>query len=60
MRIDGKLIGRQYLLYHMNNNQGVAITWVDPKGALGKTGFEANDIILGIENQPIAVFGDNY
>jgi S1-C subfamily serine protease len=44
----------------MNNNQGVAITWVDPKGALGKTGFEANDIILGIENQPISVFGDNY
>ena len=40
--------------YNMDNGQGVAITKVDPKGALGEAGFEVGDIILGIENQPIA------
>ncbi len=45
---------REVQKYNMDNNQGVAITWVDPKGALGEAGFEVGDIILGIENQPIA------
>lgn len=39
--------------YGLKNDQGVVITWVDPKGTLGEAGFEVGDIILGIENQPI-------
>lgn len=39
--------------YGLKNNQGIVITWVDPKGVLGEAGFEVDDIILGIENQPI-------
>jgi serine protease Do len=45
---------REVQKYQMDNNQGVAISWVDSKGALGEAGFEVGDIILGIENQPIA------
>ncbi len=45
---------REVQKYNMDNNQGVAITWVDPKGALGEAGFEVGDIILGMENEPIA------
>jgi serine protease Do len=45
---------REVQKYQMDNNQGVTITWVDPKGALGEAGFEVGDIILGVENQPIA------
>ncbi len=45
---------REVQKYNLDNNQGVAITWVDPKGALGEVGFEVDDIILGIENQPIS------
>ncbi|MHB8910707.1 MAG: Do family serine endopeptidase [Syntrophales bacterium] len=48
---------REVQKYNMDNNQGVAITWVDPKGALGEAGFEVGDIILGIENEPIAGLG---
>jgi serine protease Do len=44
---------REVQKYQMDNNQGVAISWVDSKGALGEAGFEVGDIILGIENQPI-------
>jgi serine protease Do len=39
--------------YGIDSKQGVVIDWVDPKGPLGKAGFEAGDIILGMENQPI-------
>jgi serine protease Do len=39
--------------YGLKNNQGVVITWVDSKATLGEAGFEVDDIILGIENQPI-------
>jgi S1-C subfamily serine protease len=31
----------------------VVITLVDPKGALAEAGFEVDDIILGINGQPI-------
>ena len=39
--------------YSLEEKQGVVITRVDPKGALGEAGFEVGDVILGIENQPI-------
>ncbi len=39
--------------YGLNQNQGVAIKWLDPKGPLAKAGFENNDLILQINNQPI-------
>lgn len=39
--------------YGLGTRQGVAISWVDPKGPLGKIGFEAGDIILEINGQPV-------
>jgi serine protease Do len=39
--------------YGMNHQQGVVITWEDPKGPLKEAGFEVGDIILSIDNQPI-------
>ncbi len=39
--------------YGLENNQGVAITRVDPKGPLGEVGFEPDDLILQIEGQTI-------
>jgi serine protease Do len=39
--------------YGLDDNQGVAITWLDAKGPLKDAGFEVGDIILGINNQPI-------
>ncbi|MCE5262156.1 MAG: Do family serine endopeptidase [Deltaproteobacteria bacterium] len=39
--------------YGLDNKGGVVITRVDPKGALGEAGFEVDDVILGIESQPI-------
>jgi len=38
--------------YGLDNDQGVAITWLDAKGPLKEAGFELDDIILGIDNQP--------
>jgi serine protease Do len=40
--------------YGLNENQGVAISWLDPKGPLHGAGFEVGDVILGINNQPVA------
>jgi serine protease Do len=40
--------------YGLDDKKGVVITRVDPKGALGEAGFEVDDVILGIESQPIA------
>jgi serine protease Do len=40
--------------YGLNSNQGVVITRVDPKGPFGEAGLEVNDIILQVENLPIA------
>jgi serine protease Do len=40
--------------YGLDTNQGVAILRVDPKGSLGRVGFEPGDIILQIEDQAIA------
>jgi serine protease Do len=39
--------------YGLNANQGVVITWEDPKGPLKEAGFEVGDMILAINNQPI-------
>jgi serine protease Do len=39
--------------YGLDNDQGVAIKWLDPKGPMAKVGFELNDVILGIEGQPV-------
>ncbi|MCX5906585.1 MAG: PDZ domain-containing protein, partial [Deltaproteobacteria bacterium] len=39
--------------FGIESNQGVVITRLDPKGPLGEAGFEIDDIILGINNQPI-------
>jgi len=39
--------------YGLRPNQGVVIIWLDPKGALGRTGLATSDIILQIDNQPV-------
>jgi serine protease Do len=39
--------------YGIDQNQGVVITWEDPKGPLKEAGFEVGDMILAIDNQPI-------
>jgi len=39
--------------YGLSPNQGVVITWLDPKGPLHEAGFEIGDMILAINNQPI-------
>ena len=39
--------------YGLSPNQGVVITWLDPKGPLKEAGFEVKDMILTIDNQPI-------
>ena len=33
--------------------QGVVVQWVDPKGPLGKAGFEKGDFILQLDGQTI-------
>jgi serine protease Do len=40
--------------YGLDKNQGVAISWLDPKGPLHAVGFELGDLILAINNQPVA------
>jgi serine protease Do len=37
----------------LDANQGVVISWVDPKGPLGAAGFEVGDVILAINGQAI-------
>ena len=38
--------------YGLSLPEGVAIQWVDPKGPIGKAGFEAGDVILGLDDHP--------
>jgi serine protease Do len=40
--------------FGLDANQGVVISWLDAKGPLKGAGFEVGDMILGINNQPIA------
>jgi serine protease Do len=39
--------------YGLNQDLGVAINWLDTKGPLSKAGFEIDDLILKINDQPI-------
>ncbi len=39
--------------YGLHPQQGVAVAWVDPKGPLGRAGFEVGDIILQINRHAI-------
>ena len=39
--------------YGLPGPEGVAIQWVDPKGPLGKVGFEVGDLILAVDKNPI-------
>ena len=39
--------------YHLNQNHGVVINWLDPRGPLGESGFEVGDIILEINSKEI-------
>jgi serine protease Do len=39
--------------YDISPEQGVVVTWLDPKGALGQAGFEVKDIILEVNGQAI-------
>jgi len=38
--------------YGLSLPEGVAIEWVDPKGPIGKAGFEVGDVILGLDDHP--------
>ncbi|HUT72674.1 MAG TPA: Do family serine endopeptidase, partial [Desulfatiglandales bacterium] len=44
--------------YGLDPQQGVAITWLDPKGPLGQAGFEVGDVILEINGRPIETVED--
>jgi serine protease Do len=44
--------------YGLSANQGVVITWEDPKGPLKEAGFEIGDMILAINSQPIESMED--
>jgi Do/DeqQ family serine protease len=39
--------------YGLSLPKGVAVKWVDPKGAIGQAGFEVGDVILALDNQPV-------
>jgi serine protease Do len=39
--------------YGLSLPKGVAIQWVDPKGPIGRAGFEVGDVILALDNQPV-------
>jgi serine protease Do len=45
-------------IYHLNSNQGVVVSKLDPKGPLSEAGFEEGDIILEINGQPIEAMSD--
>jgi serine protease Do len=39
--------------YGMRSPEGVVIQWVEPKGPLGKVGFEVGDFILAVDDNPV-------
>jgi serine protease Do len=39
--------------YGLSLPKGVAIQWIDPKGPLGKAGFEVGDVIVGLDDHPV-------
>jgi len=44
--------------YGLPHNHGVVIGWLDPKGPLGRAGLNIGDIIVQVENQPVAGLED--
>jgi serine protease Do len=44
---------REVQQYGLSPNQGVVITWLEFKGPLQQAGFEIDDMILAINDQPI-------
>ncbi len=40
------------LQYGLRAPEGVKISWVDPKGPMGKVGFEKDDLILSLNGHP--------
>jgi len=44
---------REQARYGLEEGLGVVITRLDPKGPLAAAGFEVNDLLLQVENQPI-------
>lgn len=44
--------------YGLDPDQGVAISWINPKGPLGREGFEVDDLILGVNGQQIGSVDD--
>ena len=44
--------------YGLDQDQGVAVSWINPKGPLGQQGFEVDDLILGINGQQISSVED--
>jgi serine protease Do len=47
------LTAKEVRQYRMDHPEGVAIQSVDPKGPLGKVGFEAGDVIVAMNHEPI-------
>jgi serine protease Do len=47
------LTAREAEKYGLKPDAGVAIRWLQFKGPLQKAGFEINDLILGINDQPV-------
>ena len=44
--------------YGLPHTEGVSVDWIDPNGPLGKAGFEKEDLILGVNNQPVSGVND--
>ncbi len=44
--------------YGLGSKKGVVIIWVDPRGPLGKAGFEVNDMILQVNGMTIRSVDD--
>ena len=49
----GAVTAEQAAAYGLPAPMGVTIQWLDPKGPLGKAGFEKGDLILAIDRRPI-------
>lgn len=49
---------REQSRYGLDQGQGVVINWINPKGPLGREGFEVDDVILGVNGQQIGGIED--
>jgi serine protease Do len=50
----GPVTPKEAANYGLPAPEGVSVQWVDPKGPLGKVGFEQGDLILAIEKNPVS------